>query len=102
MSVPKHLRERGRVLFEQVSGEFELEPHALELLRLASEALDRTEQARQALADEGILTVTSQGRRVAHPAVSIERDGRLAVARLLREIGLDEPLPDSRPPRRRH
>jgi hypothetical protein len=69
----------------------------LRLLQLAAEAWDRCQQARAAIAKEG-MTVPSGGR--AHPAIAIERDSRLAFARLIRELDLDAEPPASwsRPP----
>jgi phage terminase small subunit len=61
-------------------------------LQLAGEAWDRSQQAREAIAKEG-LTVPSGGR--AHPAIAIERDSRLAFARLIRELDLDAEPPAS-------
>ena len=78
-----------------------LEPHHVRLLTLAAEAWDRGQEARQILDAEGITTVDRFGQARAHPAVAIERDARLASARLMRELDLDaEPAPSSRPPRR--
>lgn len=59
-------------------------------MQLAGEAWDRCQQARQAIARDG-LTVASGGR--AHPAIAIERDSRLAFARLIRELALDAEPP---------
>jgi phage terminase small subunit len=99
---PEHLSARSRELWARIVRDYDLDVHHLELLRLALEALDRCEQARQALADEGMLTTNRYGVRVAHPAVAIERDSRLAAARLFRELDLEgEPLPDPRMRRRR-
>lgn len=60
------------------------------------------QQARQALANHGALTFTDpNGNIKAHPCVAMERDARIAFARLVRELDLDAgaPAERSRPPR---
>jgi len=56
--------------------------------------------ARAEIEAYGLTVETEAGGRKANPAVAIERDSRLAFARLVRELDLDaEPPPDrSRPP----
>ena len=99
---PKHLSERGRELWQQIVRDYALELHHLELLRLSLEALDRCEEARQVLAEEGAYTTNRFGVRIAHPAIAVERDSRLAAVRVLRELDLDgEAVADMRPPRGR-
>jgi len=98
---PRHLRTDGRRLWRRVVAEYLVDDaHALELLRLACEAIDRAAQARDVIAAEGM---TRQGRwgPVTHPAIAIERDSSLRAARLLRELGLLD-IPESRPPSRWH
>ena len=74
---------------------YELEHHHLRLLQLCCEAWDRGQAAREQLAKEGLTVSGAQGVR-AHPCISIERDARLAVARLVRELDLDvtPPVPE--------
>jgi phage terminase small subunit len=97
---PSHLRTATRRWYLDVLEHFDLEEHHERLLRAAAECWDRLQQAREVLAKEGIVVPGRYGPR-AHPAVAIERDTRLAFARLLRELDLDgEPGPDPRPPRR--
>jgi hypothetical protein len=67
---------------------YELQNHHEHLLRLACEALDRCEQARRLLAEHG-LRFEADGMPKTRPEVAIERDSRLAFARLLRELDLD-------------
>lgn len=96
---PEHLA-RSVDLWCSTVDAFDLEPHQLELLRRACEASDVADEARATLADDGITFTGPDGSPRAHPAVAIERDARLAVARLLRELRLDEaPAADPRPPR---
>lgn len=102
LGAPEHLTERAREWVENVTQEYALDPHHRHLLVLAAEALDRGEEARIALADHGMTYLDRFGAPRSHPAVAVERDSRLAFARLLRELDLDgAPAPDSRPPRGR-
>jgi phage terminase small subunit len=68
---------------------------AARLMRVSS--FDRGEQARQAIALDGALIATDAGGVKAHPAVTIERDSRIAFARLLRELDLDGTAIDGPP-----
>jgi len=98
---PAHLATATKKWFANVVEEFELEPHHLRLLTLAAEAWDRGQQAREAIAKEGLTFTDKHGQPRARPEVSIERDSRIAFARLLRELALDvsTPADDCRPPR---
>ena len=97
MKAPAHLAPETRKWFTEVVTTYQLEPHHIRLLQLAGEAWDRCQQAREAIARDGLIALTT-GK--AHPAVAIERDSRLAFARLIRELNLDAEPPASwsRPP----
>lgn len=87
---PDHLTPASRVWWDSVVKDYDLEAHHLRLLQSAAEAWDRMQQAREALATHGGLTFTTdKGDIKAHPAVAMERDARVAFARLVRELDLD-------------
>jgi P27 family predicted phage terminase small subunit len=96
---PDHLSDRCKALWASVLHDWLLEDHAVELLRLALEALDRAEEARRIVDAEGPVVYSSTGRPAKHPAVTIVNDCSVVAARLFRELGLDLPN-ESRPPRR--
>ena len=76
---------------------YQLEPHHLRLLQLAGESWDRAQEARVILARDGVVVTDDRKNVRSHPAVAIERDSRIAFARLVRELDLDtEPPSDSR------
>jgi phage terminase small subunit len=89
MKPPKHLRPATQRWFAHVIEHYELEPHHLRLLQLAGEAWDRAEQAREALAEHGMIFMDRFECPRARPEVAIERDSRIAFARLVRELDLD-------------
>jgi phage terminase small subunit len=96
---PAHLHRDTARWWRSVVADYELDPHHVRLLTLAAEAYDRAADARAALAEHGTTFVDRFGQPRARPEVAIERDSRIAFARLLRELDLDaEPPPSSRPP----
>jgi len=100
MKPPSHLRAATRRWYASVVEQYDLDPHHERLLQAAAETWDRFQEARDRLGRDGTYVEGRYGVR-AHPAVAVERDSRLAFARLLRELDLDgEPGPDPRPPRR--
>jgi P27 family predicted phage terminase small subunit len=98
---PRHLRPATRRWWESVVGDYDLEPHHVRLLTLAAEAWDRCQQAREVLDRDGLTYTDRFGQPRSRPEVAIERDSRVAFARLLRELALDiePPAEESRPPR---
>ena len=97
---PSHLSDPTRVWWREVVETYALESHHLRLLQAACECWDRLQEARQILAREGLVIGGREGGVRPHPAVAIERDSRLAFARLIRELDLDTELPatGARPP----
>lgn len=97
---PAHLCPPTRAWFEQVLADYALEPHHVRLLTLAAEAWDRCQEAREALTTNGLTFMDRFGAPHARPEVAIERDARLAFARLVRELDLDVdgPATPARPP----
>jgi hypothetical protein len=97
--LPGHLKRATRRWAEGVLSDFVLEAHHVKLLVLAAGAWDRAEQAREALAEHGTTYTDRFDQPRARPEVAIERDSRIAFARLLRELALDVDEPgDARPP----
>jgi P27 family predicted phage terminase small subunit len=99
-AAPRHLSAAARRWWSDVAEEYELESHHLKLLSMCAEAWDRCCQARQVLDKEGVTYEDRFGQPKARPEVAIERDSRVAFARLLRELTLDaDPPAEVRPPR---
>jgi phage terminase small subunit len=84
-----------------VVSEYDLEGHHVRLLTVAAQTWDRLEEARERLRKDGSYVPDRYGALKAHPAIAVERDSRIAFARLVRELDLDgEPTTDPRMPRR--
>jgi phage terminase small subunit len=97
---PKHLRVATKKWWLSVVTEYFLEEHHVKILTLAAETWDRAQQAREALAASGLTYEDRFGCPRSRPEVAIERDSRIAFARLVRELNLDiNPPGDARPPR---
>ncbi len=96
---PRHLRAATKRWWNNVVAAYELDEHHLRLLALAGSAWDRAEQAREVLDRQGVTYNDRFGQPRTRPEVAIERDSRIAFARLLRELDLDGPAPEARPPR---
>src|SRR4051794_2508974 len=92
---PKHLSEHTRRWWQSVVSDYQLEPHHLRLLQLAGESWDRCCGAREAIQEHGTTYTDRFGAPRLRPEVGIERDCRLAFARLIRELDLDVEPPIS-------
>ena len=97
LRTPRHLRKATKAWFRRVTGEYELDEHHVKLLILACEAWDRCQQARERIDADGLTVADRFGQIKAHPCAAIERDSRIAFARLLRELGLDVTEPAEAP-----
>ena len=86
---PKHLRKESAAFFNSVMADYSLDDHHVILLTKACESLDRIEEAREIVRKDGLTYKDRFGSPRANPAVAIERDNKIAVARLFRELGLD-------------
>jgi hypothetical protein len=87
---PGHLSDAIKAWWRQVVTEYDLEAHELLVLQAAAEAWDRCEEARLAIAEHGLTYEGPHGPRP-RPEVAIERDARIAFARLVRELNLELP-----------
>jgi phage terminase small subunit len=76
-----------------VHSNWRLEAHHSRLLEMACDAWDRACQAREILAKDGIVIGGREAAVRPHPAVAIERDARIAFARLVAQLNLDTELP---------
>lgn len=96
---PAGLSVRSRKLWRDVVSGWEMDAPGLELLRLACQALDRSDEAQAVLERDGVVVEGRYGVR-AHPAVGIRRDAAVEAARHLRELALSpEEVADPRLPR---
>jgi P27 family predicted phage terminase small subunit len=92
---PAHLSPSAANWWRSAVDRYVLEEHHLRLLQLACEAWDEAQKAREQLQKEGYTVPTRDGGLRAHACVAIERDTRLACARLIRELDLDVEPPAS-------
>lgn len=85
---PGHLQAKSRRLWDQTVAAYELEPHELETLRLALEAMDRAATARNALKRHGMTYNDRFGAPHVRPEVAIAKDATAQYAQLMRQLDL--------------
>ena len=95
-SAPDHLSPAMKAWWNSIVAEIDLEPHRLRVLEAACGAWDRMVEARKAVAEHGLTYSSKDGDPRPRPEVAIERDARIAFARLVRDLGLDTPIPQPR------
>lgn len=93
---PESLSTAAKKLWKEVVSDFVLEPHHERLLEKALVQWDRSEQAKKALATEGLTVLDRFGQLREHPLVGVERQATLAYLRIMRELGLDVVPTESR------
>ena len=98
-AAPRHLTEPAASFWRDIVTEYELDAHGLKRLEAAADAYDRMCAARRIVLEHGLVLEDRWGQMKPSPAIAIERDSRLAMLRAIRELGLDVPVPESRPVR---
>jgi len=90
---PRKLGKAGLALWNAVVNEYDVaDSGGRELLCLAGQTLDRAEQLKEIIDKDGPVLRTKTGTK-AHPACRDEIQNRMAVARLLKQLGVTlEPL----------
>jgi hypothetical protein len=87
---PPGLSARGDEFWRQTVAEFDLSDSEWLLVGEVCRVLDECELLRQALDDDGIMVEGSTGQRRVNPAVGELRQHRLALAKLLGQLGLPD------------
>jgi len=89
--VPESLGVRGLRLWNATMDEFDLSESELALLQEASRMLDELDIMGATLVEDGPTVTGSRGQVRPHPLLAEARAHRLAVARVLRQLGALEP-----------
>jgi phage terminase small subunit len=92
---PGDLGDAGRALWASIAARWQVEGRHVPVLLAACREHDRAEQAEATVRAQGAYVTDRYGGLKAHPAVGVARSSRLAVARLLRALELDD---DPTPP----
>jgi P27 family predicted phage terminase small subunit len=86
---PEHLSAAAAEWWRAVTRAYALEPHHAKLLQAAAESWDRAQEAREAIAEHGLVVEGRYGQPVANPAAVIEKEARALFARLVAQLDLD-------------
>ena len=91
---PEHLSPAMQRWWTAVVTTYVLEAHHLRVLECACDAWDEMVQARETVRREGFVISTAAGGGKKNPACDIELHNKIAFARLVRELDLDDmPVP---------
>ena len=94
MTAPRGLGNRGRALWRSIEGGlpegWELDERERAILTLAARQADDLARLETAIRKGGAMVLGSAGQPVVNPAIVEARQGRLAVGRLLGQLGLPD------------
>ena len=93
---PAHLSAPAKKWWRALTDTYEFtEPDSVLILETALSCYDRAEAAREMVQKEGAVVKDRFGQLKAHPATVTERDGKMAMLRALKQLGLDVLPPGS-------
>lgn len=89
-----HLSAAAKKLWNEIFTEYSIDDAAgLAILRVALEAFDRSQEAREVITTAGMTVTGRDGQVRSHPLLTVERDNRAAFLAGLKALNLDlEPL----------
>src|SRR5262245_43944814 len=96
MKPPSHLGKDGKLIWDQLVGEFGItDAGGLTLVTTVGECKDRLTEAQALIKQHGAVIVTPSGHMRPNPALKVEVDARNGMLAALRMLNLDiEPLRD--------
>ena len=96
------LKKDGKAFREKILEEFAFEcTHDFQRLDLAAHTLDRIVECQEEIKKTGLFITDRFDQRKENVAAKAEREQKIILFRVLRELNLDETvLPTNRPPRR--
>jgi len=97
-SPPKDLSASGKKWAKRVYADYVFEEHQIELINEAARTKDRLAQNREAIKKDGPYHKDRFGNLRPHPALIEERNNKIILARLIRELNLSEEPESPRPP----
>jgi P27 family predicted phage terminase small subunit len=100
MTIPKDLKKAGKAFWQSVMKENDLrESHDLARLEMAAKCLDDIASAEDQIKKGGLFVADRYGQMKENPAAKTIRENRIIFCRIIRELGLDLEIQESRPPR---
>ena len=88
---PDHLSDKSKVLWAQYVGHEIKSPGRLELFRVGLESLDRIDEARKIIAEEGLTVKTGKTNLLhAHPILAVEKEARSIFLKIWKSLYLDK------------
>ncbi len=88
MKTPNGLSTEGKELWNTITANWKLDDGQLVVLFQACQSLDRMNDARAILKQDGLITTDRFGQARAHPGVVIERDARQLFLRAIKQLNL--------------
>ena len=88
--VPKSLGSAGSALFVSIAERWDLRPDELRVLADACAEADLVDDLAEAMAGQPRLVRGSQGQQVINPLISEQRQHRMALASLLKQLRLPD------------
>ena len=88
-AAPVHLSTRSQELWRSLVPRRARSPERIALLTTGLEALDRSDAARTAIEQQGMVTVTESTKAIhINPLVKVEREGRALFSKIWAQLGL--------------
>ena len=90
ISAPAHLSKESKQIWKEILAEYSIDDAAgLRILRVALEAFDRAQSARETISRDGMTVIDKAEQIKPHPLLPIERDSRAAFLAGLKALNLD-------------
>ena len=89
LKVPGHLSPEAKRIWKDTVENYRIDVQAAMVLRAGLEALDRRDQAREALKKDGVVVRDRWNQEKPSPWVQVERDAAQTLFKSFRLLGLD-------------